>query len=132
MENTLREELSELEHIQWEHWSKTVIDQLLKSTVKGTAPSPLDIANNITKKHKSWLVNWKPYSELPEETKEFDREWADKALKIIKKRVEWLKKEIVKWLKKSKKDFTTKNFETVELYGIIDEAFEDVTNKQDL
>ncbi len=79
----LREELSELEHIQWEKWSRNLIDQLLKSSVKGTAPSPLDIANNVTKKHQSWLEYWKPYSNLPEEIKEFDRHWADKILELL-------------------------------------------------
>ncbi len=39
------------------------------------------------------------------------------------KQVEELKKVILEWMKKSDKDFTTKNFDTAELYFMIDKIF---------
>ena len=63
----LREKLAELEHKQWESWSKYVAEN-----------------NKIPKKLlDKWKKNWKPYSELDEKTKESDRIWADKVMKTV-------------------------------------------------
>lgn len=63
----LREKLSELEHEQWMKWAKTVLKEEEISE----------------KREKRWKKDFVPYKDLPEETKDFDREWADKVIKII-------------------------------------------------
>lgn len=80
----LREELSKIEHDQWMHWSKTLADELIliKENLKETG----DIGSNIARieaRIENWKKNWKPYEDLDEPTKEFDREWADKSLNVI-------------------------------------------------
>lgn len=60
------EELADLEHRQWMHWSKYVSKNH-------------DISEDLREK---WEENWKPYSELSEEMKEKDRKWARKVLAI--------------------------------------------------
>lgn len=60
------EELADLEHRQWMHWSKYVAKNH-------------DIPEDLREK---WKENWKPYSELSDEMKEKDRKWARKALAI--------------------------------------------------
>ena len=63
----LVEKLAELEHIQWEHWSKDVAKT-------GLNPERL----------KRWEGLWIPYEQLPEDMKKFDRLWAWKVLEIMK------------------------------------------------
>ncbi len=65
------EELAELEHDQWAHWTKYMLDNLTEDDKK----------------------RWKkqidtPYPKLSEKEKDSDREWAKKALKIINKHME--------------------------------------------
>jgi len=60
------EQLAELEHEQWAHWTKYMLDNL--------APENIE--------------RWKrqidtPYSELSEKEKESDRNWARKVIEII-------------------------------------------------
>jgi len=69
--NVLLEELADLEHRQWMHWSQYVAKEH-------------DIPEELEEK---WDENWKPYSELSEEMKEKDRKWARKALEIVKKEI---------------------------------------------
>jgi len=66
---TLREELSDLEHQQWESWSRYVANDLLKINKLAVI--------------ERWRINWIPYSELNEKTKDSDRIWADKIIKLI-------------------------------------------------
>jgi hypothetical protein len=37
----------------------------------------------MERKLMSWEKNWKPYSKLDEDTKDFDREWADKIIDAV-------------------------------------------------
>lgn len=68
------EELAELEHEQWMKWAKALIPEL----------ESLD-KEKIQKRIKRWKEEcFKPYSELTDEMKEFDREWARKVLDIVK------------------------------------------------
>ena len=62
----LREQLAALEHEQWEKWSRTVAEQ-------GLTPERIE----------RWQRYWVPYADLDEATKDFDREWAGKALALI-------------------------------------------------
>lgn len=78
--NKLREWLSEKEHIQWVHWSRSLAN-LLKSTLylisKG---SNAKAQYQIQEKLVSWKKNWISYNKLSEELKDYDREWADRIL----------------------------------------------------
>lgn len=66
MKDKLIEKLSELEHEQWSHWTKYMLDNLTQK--------------NIEKWKKQ--INT-PYAELSEEEKESDRIWARKTIKTI-------------------------------------------------
>ena len=57
------ERVAEIEHIQWMEWSKNVAKEV----------SP--------ERQERWARYWVPYSELPDDIKELDREWARKALR---------------------------------------------------
>lgn len=61
----LREKLAALEHEQWMEWAKSVWDEV-------------DPVTAIR-----WRGYFVPYSELTEEVKDHDREWADKILELI-------------------------------------------------
>ena len=66
------EELSELEHVQWEEWSKDIAKE-----------------EDISKERLDrWKKDWVDYKKLDEKTKDFDREWADKVFDIIDKNME--------------------------------------------
>lgn len=84
----IRENLSEIEHIQWEHWSKTVAKELNEVYKLLTPVIKDDRAKEARKiigsRLDRWKKNWKPYRELTEEVKEFDREWADKVIYAFK------------------------------------------------
>lgn len=72
----LREELSELEHDQWV--------KIRKATFKKA--KEIDGGYFIQKLQANvWKEMFKPYSELSEELKDYDREWADKVLAIVRK-----------------------------------------------
>lgn len=63
----LREELAELEHDQWAHWTRYML-------------------NNLTPKN---ILRWSAqcetkYADLSEKEKDSDRAWADKALEIFR------------------------------------------------
>ncbi|MEB3211477.1 MAG: hypothetical protein VKL39_08980 [Leptolyngbyaceae bacterium] len=62
----VREQLAELEHQQWAHWTRYML-------------------NNLTPEN---IARWQqqidtPYADLTEAEKASDREWADKVLAII-------------------------------------------------
>jgi len=64
----LCEELAKLEHQQWAHWTKYMLDNLTTENIE------------------RWKRQIKtPYMELSEKEKETDREWAEKSLKIFKR-----------------------------------------------
>jgi hypothetical protein len=66
---TLLEQLAALEHEQWMKWAKELMRKEKLSEER------------IARWEKDCF---KPYEELTEEMKEFDREWARKVLKIVK------------------------------------------------
>lgn len=70
------EELSNLEHEQWMSWSKHI---------RANNVIPLDLL-------RRWEKNWIPYSKLDEKTKEFDRVWARKVVKLIDNKIKRLEK----------------------------------------
>ena len=64
--NNLLEILAKLEHEQWAHWTKYMLDNLTEENIK----------------------RWKtqidtPYIELSEKEKDFDKEWAQKVINLF-------------------------------------------------
>jgi len=64
----LREKLANLEHQQWAHWTKYMLDNLTEE--------------NITRWKKQIETD---YKDLTKKEKESDRVWADKTMKTITK-----------------------------------------------
>ena len=101
----LREELAELEHKQWESWTRYIIEHLFDAYEQGKGNSNDEIAQmkglgwliekELVPMMKKWQKNWKPYSELSEEEKDKDRIWADKVLgKLKQEQAKWLKENL--------------------------------------
>ena len=70
---SLLEQLAELEHEQWMAWTKAVIDKMSWNVSR----------ESRYQYEEMWEPNWVPYSELSEDQKEKDREWARKVLEVI-------------------------------------------------
>ena len=62
----LREQLAALEHEQWAHWTRYMLDNLT--------------SENIARWQQQIET---PYAELSEKEKESDRRWADKVLSLL-------------------------------------------------
>lgn len=92
----IREKLSELEHEQWIEWSKSLANLLEKVTGNIKHAEFNKASTELLAKIHSWEKNWKPYAELDEATKDFDRKWADK---IIQEVILNLKPREVEWSK---------------------------------
>lgn len=80
MSDELLEKLSEIEHEQWANWANTLLDRMYLATLDRKS-----LETFYMEMKTRWMINLIPYNELPEKTKEFDREWAQKVLEIIKK-----------------------------------------------
>jgi len=63
---SLREKLAELEHQQWAHWTRYMLDNLTPQNVERWRQQ-IDI----------------PYANLSDTEKESDRQWADKVLALL-------------------------------------------------
>ena len=72
--------ISDLEHQQWEHWSKALAKRLEKVIKLLNENKSQEAINWLERIIQNWEKNWKPYNKLPEDIKDFDREWADKVL----------------------------------------------------
>ena len=77
---SLREKLAELEHNQWAHWTRHMLDNL----------SP----ENIERWRRQIETS---YAELSEKEKDSDRGWADRVLGLCE--IQTLKEEAEKWVK---------------------------------
>jgi hypothetical protein len=64
----IREKLAKLEHQQWAHWTRYMLDNLTPENIE------------------RWLRQVDmPYDALSHEEKESDRRWADKVLEILER-----------------------------------------------
>tara|TARA_R110002124_G_scaffold65775_1_gene179751 strand:- start:10935 stop:11219 length:285 start_codon:yes stop_codon:yes gene_type:complete len=87
MSKDKREALSDLEHQQWAHWTKYMLEVLRPVLGLGfyeARGSGMEYNPNIVKARES-LRRWHrqietPYADLSEKEKDSDREWADKVL----------------------------------------------------
>ena len=103
MKETLKEQLAELEHKQWSHWTKYMLENQRK------------IMNRIRWKRQMRT----PYTELTEEEKDLDRIWADKVLDLFEEHLKELQREI-----KDKFHPAIKiNLSGFQLHRIIDKIF---------
>lgn len=74
------EKIAQIEHLQWTEWSKSMTQFLLE--IKTLSANP-EIQEKIDKKISTWQKTWTDYSQLSEEEKEKDREWAVKILESL-------------------------------------------------
>lgn len=85
----LLERLSELEHIQWQNWSESIakdLNKLIELCDKfedNLNEEEREFINSQKKRLIRWKGMWIPYSELTEELKELDRNYARKVLDEI-------------------------------------------------
>lgn len=77
--NELREKLAEVEHEQWRHWASKLISEF--GVIR---QYPQDAVKIVDKIIERWHPNFVEYINLPEKTKDFDRIWADRVLRLIK------------------------------------------------
>jgi hypothetical protein len=90
MTDILLEKLSAQEHEQWEDWTKTIAKRLLEGSLwdlasgNATDEQLKEIGRKFYEQVQKWRVNWKPYSELPDEIKEYDRVYARKVIEVAK------------------------------------------------
>ena len=87
MENLL-EDLAELEHKQWAHWTKYMLNRLDEMQKKG-----INSTIQIEYWHRQIAT---PYSELSEKEKDSDRSWASKSLEITAKQIDAILEEMEK------------------------------------
>ena len=87
----LKERLAELEHNQWEHWSKALANRMDNWVNQDW--SRLTFEDNVKKQIENWQKNWKPYKELPDNIKDYDREWANMVLEEFDIAIEAQKRE---------------------------------------
>ena len=83
MEHKIIEKLSDLEHQQWEHWTKELSIELQQ--IEGFIGAGVGISaiRVISSRIDKWDKCWKPYNELEEHIKEFDRVWARKVYDVF-------------------------------------------------
>ena len=81
MENLL-EDLAELEHKQWSHWTKYMLNRLEQLENEQDAFDPYKVMHQKQNWHRQIAT---PYSKLTEKEKDSDRIWAAKSLEIIAK-----------------------------------------------
>jgi len=89
----LLEALAELHHNNWMQWSKEISSHLkaqigaieLESKLGGARMSPESslIVMQVQDRLARWESLWIPYSELSDDWKEYDREFARKAMYIM-------------------------------------------------
>ena len=102
MENLL-EDLAELEHKQWAHWTKYMLNRL----------------EQLERELMDQKENWRrqiatPYFKLTEKEKDSDRVWASKSFEITAKQLDAILEEMEKradFFYKNATDLANKNYE---------------------
>ncbi|MBT97197.1 MAG: hypothetical protein CL902_01030 [Dehalococcoidia bacterium] len=84
----MREDLAALEHDQWAHGTKHMLEVLAPVLELGFAIGPRfhpDVVRAEKSLERWWRQINTPYADLTEKEKSSDREWADKVLEITGK-----------------------------------------------
>lgn len=82
----LLEKLSELEHVQWQNWSKSVsgdlkrLIELCDKFSDNLNDEEKEFINSQKERLIRWEGMWIPYDELSEDLKELDRNYARKIM----------------------------------------------------
>lgn len=82
----LLERLSELEHVQWQNWSKSVsgdlkrLIELCDKFSDNLNDEEKEFINSQKERLIRWEGMWIPYDELSEDLKELDRNYARKII----------------------------------------------------
>ncbi|WP_296792146.1 hypothetical protein [uncultured Methanobrevibacter sp.] len=82
----LLERLSELEHVQWQNWSKSVsgdlkrLIELCDKFSDNLNDEEKEFINSQKERLIRWEGMWIPYDELSEDLKELDRNYARKIM----------------------------------------------------
>lgn len=81
----LREWLSDKEHVQWVHWSQAVAKdiEVALQALSDNHAEDTQAYRALKNRLERWKEFWKPYADLTEEIKEYDREWADKIIEEV-------------------------------------------------
>lgn len=81
------EELADLEHQQWSHWTDYLFKRL------SLKPNSLRVDERTRKDFKRWVKQIiTPYKDLSEKEKDADRVWARKVIKLIEDKIKRLEK----------------------------------------
>lgn len=85
----LREKLATIEHAQWAHWTRYMLDEIARTLGHNTTWTNSAMAELF--EGVSCVQRWRrqietDYDELTEKEKDSDREWADRVLHIIRAR----------------------------------------------
>lgn len=91
----IREEIAELEHQQWQAWINAMIGRFNEWREKGEELSKENLEdminyyeNKLYEQIQKWQENNIDYEKLSEDVKEYDREYADKNIKIFEKLID--------------------------------------------
>lgn len=82
----LLERLSELEHVQWQNWSKSIsgdlkrLIELCDKFSDNLNDEEKEFINSQKERLIRWEGMWIPYDELSEDLKELDRNYARKIM----------------------------------------------------
>ena len=90
MENLL-EDLAELEHKQWAHWTKYMLDRLEQLESEQDPHDPYKVLHQKENWRRQIAV---PYPALTESEKDSDRSWASKSLKITAEQIDSILEEL--------------------------------------
>ena len=89
MNDETREKLAALEHEQWAHWTRYMLDTLRPILDNTTTPCAAHTRHRSARVYackaiERWLRQIDtPYAELSEAEKASDRAWADKVIEVL-------------------------------------------------
>ena len=75
--------VAEVEHNQWMFWSKSVSEELKKAIVLGRTNKIDECCEMLANILRRWEKNWKPFSELSNDSKDDDRIWAEQVFSLM-------------------------------------------------
>lgn len=77
-DDPLIEQLSKLEHQQWQDWTQTLLHRMNEAMLEKKTLEEFALSMG-----ERWSKNWIEYENLKDEVKEFDRVYARDVLKVL-------------------------------------------------